>query len=145
MGSFGTRLGGHNFAGWICIESHHDEDVIWKRFPLYWSFVKIIHRTLEDSLIKGQRCRVLILTVNLALRRYTLKIHCYDILSNTLSISLCCKQRRHKGSYSSLFQSLLIWEIDRPFPPNYKRLTHWNDKYYGNCDTWYRHVFHIDK
>ena len=38
----------------ICVISLHDDVIKWKHFPLYWPFVRGIHRSPVNSLHKGQ-------------------------------------------------------------------------------------------
>ena len=41
----------------------HDDVIKWKHFPRYWPFVRGIHRSLVNSLNKGQWCGALMLSL----------------------------------------------------------------------------------
>ena len=47
----------------------HDDIIKWKHFPCYWPFVRGIHRSLVNSLHKGQWCGALMFYLICALNK----------------------------------------------------------------------------
>ena len=100
---------------------HHDDVIKWKHFPRYWPFVRGIHRSLVNSLHKGQWRRALMFFFDLHQNKRLSKQSrgwWLEMLSCTLWRHCNVKMSSYRNTFCitgpHFVRRILWWPVDFP-------------------------------